>query len=57
MKAPDPPQIQPDPILQQQEALAQKQTVSALQQRTGDDTASLMARFGALAGYAQAAKG
>jgi hypothetical protein len=35
----------------QQEKQAQAQDIQALSQRTRDDSASLMARYGALAGY------
>ena len=44
-------------MLVQQEKQAQTDQVAALQTKAQGDTASLMARFGALAGYAQAAKG
>jgi hypothetical protein len=57
MKAPDPPVIQPDPMQQQLEQQAKNDQVAALQTRAQGDTASLMARFGALASFAQAAKG
>lgn len=57
MKTPDPPQYAPDPLLVQQEKQAQNDQMVALQGKAQGDTASLMARFGALAGYAQAAKG
>jgi hypothetical protein len=56
MKAPDPPVIQPDPILEQQKQQAQVQDIQAIQQNVKDDSASLMARYGALVGYAQGAK-
>src|SRR3954463_207580 len=56
-KMPDPPAITVDPMLQQQEQQAQRDSMLALQDRAKDDTASVMARFGSLAAFAQAAKG
>lgn len=49
--------IQVDPMLQQEQQQAQNDQVLAIQDRAKTDTASLMARFGALASFEQAAKG
>jgi len=57
MQTPDPPVIAQDPNLPQQEAQAQQDKILALQDRAKGDTSDLMARFGSLAAYAQAAKG
>ena len=55
MKAPSyqPPPL--DPLVSQEEQQAQQEQINALQLRTQGDSASLMARYGALAGLAPAA--
>jgi hypothetical protein len=45
--APKPPQIQPDPMLQQLAKTAQQQQIAAMQTEAEGDTASLLARYGA----------
>lgn len=57
MKTPDPPVITPDPMQVAQQKQAEQDKVLALQDRARGDTADLMARFGALAAFTQAAKG
>jgi hypothetical protein len=47
MGAPKPPQIQPDPMLQQLAKTAQQQQIAAMQTEAEGDTASLLARYGA----------
>lgn len=44
-------------MLQQQQQQAQNDQILALQDKAQTDTADLMARFGALSAFAQAAKG
>jgi hypothetical protein len=44
-------------MLQQQQQQAKTDQILATQDRARGDTADLMARFGALASFAQAAKG
>jgi hypothetical protein len=57
MKIPAPTMPQTDPMLQQQADQAKQDNLLALQDRVKGDSASLMARFGALAALTQPAKG
>ena len=47
MGTPKPPQIQPDPMLQQLQQTADKQQIAAMQSEAAGDTASILARYGA----------
>jgi hypothetical protein len=57
MNPPSPPPVQQDPTQLALDQQAQNDQIKALQGTAQSDTANLMARFGALASYAQAAKG
>jgi hypothetical protein len=57
MNPPSPPPVQQDPMQLALDQQAKNDQIQALQNTAQSDTANMMARFGALATYAQAAKG